>query len=49
MSDEVRPIHVAAVALGALVALIGLASILSFADHLLYLSDRDATSDPAAT
>jgi len=49
VSDQARPIHVAAVAVGALVGLIGLASVLSFADHLLYLSDRDATSEPAAS
>ena len=40
-----RAIDIATVVIGALVALIGLASILSFADHLLYLSDfRDSSA-----
>ena len=43
-----RAIDIAAVVTGALVALIGLASILSFADHLLYLSDFRDTS-PASS
>lgn len=34
---------------GAVVGLLGLASVLSFADHLMYLSDRDRVSEPAAS
>ena len=34
---------------GAVVGLLGLASILSFADHLMVLSDRDRVSEPAAS
>jgi hypothetical protein len=49
MSDRAAPLDIAAVVVGALVALLGLASVLSFADHLLYLSDRDAMSEPAAS
>ncbi|HEY8142525.1 MAG TPA: hypothetical protein VIG06_07640 [Kofleriaceae bacterium] len=49
MSDKAAPLDIAALVVGALVALLGLASVLSFADHLLYLSDRDAIAEPAAS
>ena len=44
MSDRPAPLDIAAVVVGLVVGLLGLASVLSFADHLLYLSDRDAMS-----
>jgi hypothetical protein len=43
------PLEVAAVVLGGVVALLGLASVLSFADHLLYLADRDRLSEVASS
>ena len=49
MSDKPAPLDIAAVVVGGVVALLGLASVLSFADHLLYLSDRDAMTEPAAS
>ena len=40
MTDEPARLDIAALVVGGLVSLLGLASIVSFADHLLYLADR---------
>ena len=47
--ERASPLELAPLIVGALVALLGLASILSFADHLMALSDRERLSEPAAS
>ncbi|HEU5056156.1 MAG TPA: hypothetical protein VFU21_06515 [Kofleriaceae bacterium] len=49
MSDRPSALELAALITGAVVALFGLASILSFADHLMGLSDRERLSEPMAS